>query len=65
VQGKLRGEPLSFEIESECACCEKPIRFTMAHDLSYRLSDGLSDPMFFVPLVDFTRLNAPSIIDRF
>jgi hypothetical protein len=65
VQGKLRNEQLSFDIESECACCKKPIRFAMNHDLSYTLADTNSDPIFFVPIVDFTRLKAPSIVERF
>jgi hypothetical protein len=65
VQGKLRDEPLSFDIESECACCKKPIRFTMRHDLSFTLADRNSDPVFLVPMVDFTRLKAPSIIEDF
>jgi hypothetical protein len=65
VQGKLRDEPLSFDIESECACCKKPIRFTMRHDLTFTLDDLSSEPVFFVPMVDFTRLKAPSIIERF
>jgi hypothetical protein len=65
VQGRLRNEPLSFDIESECACCGRPIRFTMRHDLSFTLDDPASDPLFFVPMVDFTRLKAPSIIDDF
>ena len=65
VQGRLRDEPLSFDIESECACCREPIRFTMGRDLSFTLADPGSDPIFFVPMVDFTRLKAPSIIDDF
>lgn len=65
VQGKLRDGPLSFDVESECACCKKPIRFTMRHDLSFTLADSSSDPVFFVPMVDFTRLKAPSIIEDF
>ena len=65
VQGRLRDEPLSFDVESECACCGKPIGFTMRHDLSYTLDDPASAPVFFVPAVDFTRLEAPSIIDDF
>jgi hypothetical protein len=65
VQGRLRNEALSFDVESECACCGKPIRFTMRHDLSFTLGDPASDPLFLVPMVDFTRLKAPSIIDDF
>ena len=65
VQGKLRDEPISFDIDSECECCKKPIRFTMRHDLSFNLADPDSDPIFFVPIIDFTRLKAPSIIEHF
>ena len=65
MQGKLRNESLSFDIETECACCGKPIRFTMRHDLSFTLEDPSGDPLFFVPLVDFTKLKASSIIDDF
>ena len=65
MQGKLRNEPLSFQVESECACCSEPIRFTMRHDLSFTLEDPASDPLFFVPMVDFTKLKASSIIDDF
>ena len=37
----------------------------MQHDLSFTLEDPASDPLFFVPLVDFTKLKASSIIDDF
>jgi hypothetical protein len=65
VQGRLRDEPLSFEIRSECACCARPIRFRMGCDLSFELEDPECDPLFFVPVVDFTKLKANSIIDDF
>jgi hypothetical protein len=65
VQGKLRDEPLSFEITSECACCGRPLRITMRHDLNYALEDPGASPLFFVPMVDFTRLREPSILDAF
>ena len=65
VQGRLRNEALSFEVHTECACCGRGIGFTMRHDLSYTLDDPESSPMFFMPIVDFTRLKAPSIIDDF
>jgi hypothetical protein len=37
----------------------------MQHDLSFTLEDPASDPVFLVPMVDFTKLKAPSIIDHF
>jgi hypothetical protein len=37
----------------------------MGHDLRFELEDPECDPMFFVPMVDFTKLRAKSIIDDF
>ena len=65
VQGKLRNEALSFEIRTECACCGRCIGFTMRHDLSYTLHEPESSPIFFIPIVDFTKLKAPSIVHDF
>ncbi len=65
VQGKLRNEALSFEIQTECQCCGQKITFSMQHDLNYVLGQPESRPMFFMPIVDFTRLKAPSIVDHF
>ena len=65
MQGKLRNEPLSFEIRTECQCCRRRITFQMRHDLSYTLDEADCSPTFFMPIVDFTKLKAPSIIDHF
>jgi len=65
VQGRLRGEPLFFDIRTECACCGREIRFRMESDLSFTLEDKTPDPVFFVPMVDLTRLEEPSIVDVF
>ena len=67
MQGRLREESISFVIDTECACCNRAIKFTMLSDLSYTLdnrSKGAS-PMVYIPQVDFTKLNAPSIVDDF
>ena len=65
MQGKLRDEALHFDVYSECACCAKPVNFRMQHDLTYTLEDPASDPVFFVPMVNFAKLRAASIIDDF
>jgi hypothetical protein len=65
VQGRLRGEALSFGITTECACCGAPLHLRMDHELHHALDEPDANPMFFVPLVDFTRLRAKSIIDDF
>ena len=56
---------MSFEIDTECACCGKAMQFTLNSHLSYTLQDQSSSPMFYAPLVDFTKLKAPSIVDVF
>jgi hypothetical protein len=65
VQGRLRNEPLTFDVCTECAHCGQIIRFRMRHDLSYEIEQTDCAPLFFVPLVDLPRLEAPSIIDDF
>ena len=65
MQGRLRNEELSFEIDTECACCCEAIHFTMGSDLRYTLGNEGSSPMFFVPMVDLTKLRAPSIVNAF
>jgi hypothetical protein len=71
----LRNEALTFEIGAECACCGAPIHLTMRNaggpDAATRSQDTCTvaeadcRPMVFMPIVDFTKLKAPSIIDDF
>jgi hypothetical protein len=65
VQGQLRQEKLSFLVESECGHCRAPLCFEIERDLSYRVLDGDAEPLVYAPLVDFDRLEDPSIIDAF
>jgi hypothetical protein len=65
VQGHLRGEPLSFTIDTECGHCHEPIRIEIDSELSYRVLTQGAEPLVHVPLVDVHKLEEPSIIDRF
>jgi hypothetical protein len=65
VQGRLRSEPLSFDVTTECACCGRPLHLALQSNLSHAVAEPDAHPLFFVPLVDFTRLKASSIIDDF
>jgi hypothetical protein len=64
VQGHLRNEPLSITVETECAHCSEPIQLRIDSELDCRVR-GDADPLAFVPMVDFARLEDPSIIDGF
>jgi hypothetical protein len=65
VQGHLRGEPLTLTVETECAHCARPIRLQIDGNLNaYVLTEG-AEPMVFVPTIDFSTVDDPSIIDVF
>jgi hypothetical protein len=65
VQGQLRGGPLSFVVETACAHCERPIQIEIDSQLAYRVLQEDAEPVLFVPLIDLTKLDDPSIIDAF
>jgi hypothetical protein len=65
VQGRLRFDPLSFTIETRCAHCAASIQIETDSKLDYRVLQQDADPLVFVPLVDFSKLDDPSIIDAF
>ncbi len=65
MQGQLRKEKLSFEIETECAHCHAPLHLSIDSDLRYTIAEKDAQPMVFTPMVDFGKLEDPSIIDAF
>lgn len=65
MQGLLRKEKLSFQIETECAHCQAPIHIEIDSDLNYQVSEKAAKPVVFIPMVDFARLKDPSITDAF
>jgi len=65
VQGQLRAEPLAFEFETECAHCARPIHIQMDSELNYKVKEEDAAPLILAPMVDFDRLQDPSIIDAF
>jgi hypothetical protein len=65
VQGQLRKEKITFTILTKCVHCGKEIRIEMDQDLNYSIANDDAIPLIFVPMVDFDRLEDPSIIDAF
>ena len=68
VQGHLRNESIAISIETECAHCSRSMRIELNSGpdsaLNYRVVEE-TDPMVFVPHVNFEKLKDPSIIDAF
>ena len=65
MQGQLLDKRLTFAIETECAHCARPIHIKMDSDLNYTVAEKDADPLILAPMVDFGKLQDPSIIDAF
>jgi hypothetical protein len=65
VQGQLREKTLSVVVRTKCAYSSEPIVIEIDSELKYRIVEGGTDPLVFVPHVDFVKLADPSIIDAF
>jgi hypothetical protein len=65
VQGQLRRESLTVTFATECAHCERPLHLEIGTDLHFRVAPEAAGALVFVPMVDFTKLRAKSIIDDF
>ncbi len=64
VQGHLRREPMEVTIRTVCDHCDRSIEIVIDNDLQYRMVKG-TDPLIFLPMVDFEKLKDPSIIHAF
>jgi hypothetical protein len=65
VQGQLRQETISLSIDTECAHCGEEIRINIDSELNFSVTNPGAEPLIFVPTVDFSTLEDPSIIDAF
>jgi hypothetical protein len=65
VQGQLRKEHLTFTIMTECAHCHRQMHIEIDSELNYRVIETDAQPLVYAPMVDFGKLDDPSIIDAF
>ena len=65
MQGHLRDEELSIEIETECVCCRRELHVTADQQLRWSVEEPGARPLIFEPDVDWARLAAPTIIDDY
>jgi hypothetical protein len=65
VQGQLRQEKLTVQIDTECGHCHTPLHLEVDSDLKYRVQEAAAAPLLFIPLMNLRKLEAPSIIDAF
>ena len=65
MQGRLRPDFTSISLTTECAHCGQPLHIEIDRDLNYRVAEAEAQPLVYAPMVDFGKLDDPSIIDAF
>ena len=65
VQGRLLEKTLSTIIRTECGHCARQIEIEIDSELNYRVINLEADPLIFIPIVNFGKLDEPSITDVF
>jgi hypothetical protein len=65
VQGRLRKKQLSIEIRTECAHCDRPMRFVVGSNLKYQIATRAAKPLIFEPEVDWPNFTEPNIIHAY
>jgi len=71
VQGRLRtafdknSDPLSVVVKTECAHCAQPMRIEIDSEMRCLVEEKGAAPLISVPVVDFSKVTVPSIIDVF
>ncbi len=65
VQGHLQGETLSIVVKTECAHCGQPLHIEIDSEMRCRVEEKGAAPLISVPIVDFSRVTEPSIVDVF
>jgi hypothetical protein len=65
VQGHLLETDLQCTIETECAVSGRTIAFELDSELRYCVRAPAEKPVFFIPMIDLTNLDATCIVDDF
>ena len=65
MQGQLRNEALDFIIATKCSQSGRTLHIEIDGELNYRVQESDAEPLLSVPMVDFSSLKDPSIIDVF
>ena len=65
MQGRLLDAELGCTVETECAVSGRPITFEIDSELRCRVRRPAERPVFFIPLIDLPKLDAPCIVDDF
>jgi len=65
VQGQLRKEYVSIEVETKCSHCNREIHFTIDSDMQFSVRESDANPLVFMPDVDWKNFTERNIIDSY
>ena len=65
VQGHLRNEKISVEVETKCQHCEQALGITIDSEMEISVREVDAQPLVFMPDIDWTHFTEPTIIDAY
>jgi len=65
VQGQLRKEYVSIEIETTCKHCNQGLHFTIDSNMRVAVRELGANPLMFMPDVDWDHFAEQTIIDSY
>ncbi len=65
VQGQLRKEYVSAEIETQCKHCGQALHLTLDSSMQVSIRESGASPLVFMPDVDWARFAERTIIDSY
>lgn len=65
VQGRLRNEVVSVEIETKCRHCDQGLHITIDSDIRVSVREDEATPLVFMPDVDWANFADQTIIDSY
>ena len=65
VEGRLRQEPLTIDIETTCEHCERAMAMRVDSELRYEVTSPGAAPIVFEPRLDWSTFTDPNIIAKY
>ena len=65
MQGQLRKEYVSIEVETKCKHCDHTMHFTIDSDMRVSVRESGANPLVFMPDIDWNNFAERTIIDSY
>jgi len=65
VQGQLRKEYFSIEVETKCKHCDQVMHITIDSNMQVSVRQSGADPLVFMPDIDWNSFAERTIIDSY